>query len=82
MIHTKRYLAACGANYYADCNFGDIVGHFDTPNEAIEACKASGRAKEASGGWLAVYDLLTERVVATQYTRHRDGDWLGEEVSE
>lgn len=35
----KRYLAFFGSIYYPRQGMGDFIGDFDTPSDAIRACK-------------------------------------------
>lgn len=70
MIHTKRYLAAAGDNYYPTSDFGDVYGAFDTVEEAISAGKELARDPD----WISVYDLLTGKLVASQYHVFDFGD--------
>jgi predicted nucleotidyltransferase len=63
VIHTKRYLAAAGDDYYPCNDFEDVIGAFDSVEEAVAAAKAL----PVDIDWISVYDLLTGKQVASHY---------------
>lgn len=79
MIHTKRYLAAAGDKYYPRDNLQNIVGLYDTVDEALEAAQASDipGCKNCGGlAWVCVYDLLRMVVVAYGDDDGPNGEWV------
>lgn len=79
MIHTKRYLAAAGDKWYPLAYFANVVGLFDTVDEALDAAQESDipACRNCSGlVWVAVLDLLRMETVAYGMDDGPDGAWL------
>ncbi len=52
----NRFLAFAGAGYYPDAALGDLVGHFDTKDEAVEAMLAGMDKEMGTSPWGCVFD--------------------------
>lgn len=52
----NRFLAYAGVCYYASAALGDLMGSFDTKEEAIEAMLAGMDPKRGTDPWGCVFD--------------------------
>lgn len=59
----KRYLAFCGWIYYPDGGIKDMVGDFDSIEEATDAIKIKLKPDLEVGVWGHIWDSETRSIV-------------------
>lgn len=72
----KLYLAFCGETYYPSSGLGDLIGAFDTEEEAVNACREKRAADYFSEWrhWVEVWsiDLATKEVAEVVVAQHKE----------